>query len=422
MTQTAAYTAQWSLFRGDSMPCTHSADFRARLQGLAGDAPQHAPQVVDAILQAAQHAVASDVHLVPDVQGLEMLWRIDGVIEPVDRFPRSIAANIVARLKVLADLLTYRSEVPQEGRIRSTPTAAGAADAAPAQKVEMRVSTFPTLFGEKVVVRLFVGSGRYRRLADLGWPADVATRFAEHLVERGGLLLVTGPAGSGKTTTVYAGLRELVSGDNRGRSLVSIEDPIEAVIDGVAQSQVQPAAGFTYDTGLRSLLRQDPDVVLVGEIRDRTTAELVFLASLSGHLVLSTYHAGSATAALQRLTDMGIESYQLRSGLLAVVSQRLVRELCRCARTSDDPADRLGLAVETVRLPVGCTACRGGGYRGRRMLAELLDRDEIADGGAASPGARSNASPRLADRGLEAVRSGLTSPAEYRRVFGLRTE
>ena len=396
------------------MSPSHQTAFRARLAGTAVDAPQQVPLVVDALLQSAQAAGASDVHLVPEANGLAMHWRIDGVLQPVDQFPRSIGPNIVARLKVLAELLTYRSEVPQEGRIRAA--AAAKSQDAEAPPIEMRVSTFPTLFGEKVVVRLFVGSGRYRRLADLGWPADVAQRFAEHLVERGGLLLVTGPAGSGKTTTVYAALRELSLGN--GRSLVSIEDPIEAVIERVAQSQVQPVAGFTYETGLRSLLRQDPDVILVGEIRDRLTAELVFQASLSGHLVLSTYHAGSAAAALQRLTDMGLEPYQLRSGLLAVVSQRLVRRLCACARSSADPADRLGLDVETVQLEVGCDACGGSGYRGRLMLVELLDREEIA---APAPADRQSAAMRLPERGWEAVRQGLTSPAEYRRVFGLRS-
>ncbi len=395
-------------------PCT--AEFRSRLPGGVSEAPGEVPQLVDAILQAAQAAGASDVHLVPSAEALVMHWRIDGVLQPVDRLPRGIASNIAARLKVLADLLTYRTEVPQEGRIRRDEGA-----------VEMRVSTFPTLYGEKVVVRLFVGSGEYRRLDHLGLPEDIAGPLRPLLTARGGLLLVTGPAGSGKTTTVYAALRELARADGAtdaavtgsGRSLVSIEDPIEAVIEGVAQSQVQPAAGFTYETGLRSLLRQDPDVILVGEIRDRVTAELVFQASLSGHLVLSTYHAGSAVGAMQRLADMGIEPYQIRSGLLAVLSQRLARRLCGCARESRDPVDRGGREAEAVWLPQGCAECRGTGYRGRLMLAEMRDRQGISAVDLAdrrvveeTPGGA------LRDRGLEAVRRGWTSPAEFHRVFG----
>ncbi|MCA9054384.1 MAG: Flp pilus assembly complex ATPase component TadA, partial [Planctomycetaceae bacterium] len=311
-----------------------------RLPGLALDAPHNVPQIVDAMLAAAQQAGASDLHLVPGPDQLDLYWRLDGVLKNIDQLPHAIAPNIVARLKVLAELLTYRVEVPQEGRIRT-----GNA------RVEMRVSTFPTLYGEKVVIRLFVGSGRYRRLADLGLPADVTAEMKDLLAERGGLLLATGPAGCGKTTTVYAALREFTEGSDGGRSLVSIEDPIEAVIPGVAQSQVQPAAGFTYDIGLRSLLRQDPDVMLVGEIRDRGTAELVFQASLAGHLVLSTYHAGDSIAALQRLEDMGIERYQLKSGLLGIVSQRLMRRLCECAVTRSQPEERLGLPVADVRVP-----------------------------------------------------------------------
>ncbi|MFV0443111.1 MAG: GspE/PulE family protein [Planctomycetaceae bacterium] len=384
--------------------------FRGEFRDLATRDPQQVPQLVAELLKSAQQAGASDLHLVPSEAQLEVHWRIDGVLQPVESFSRSIAANIVARLKVLAELLTYRTEVPQEGRIRQGETAA-----------EMRVSTFPTLFGEKVVVRLFVGSGRYRKLSDLALPADVESRFAAALQERGGLLLVTGPAGSGKTTTVYAGLRELAEQSQGQRSLVSIEDPIEAVIPGVAQSQVQPAAGFTYESGLRSLLRQDPDVILVGEVRDRTTAELVFQAALSGHLVLSTYHAGTADGALQRLRDMGIEPYQIKSGLQAVVSQRLLRRLCRCATVSHREEDRLALDVAEVRLPTGCPECRGTGYVGRQVLAEWLDGNSIslAPDGALMP-STPDQSPRLFTRGIEAVRRGETSPTEFRRVFGLK--
>lgn len=374
-----------------------------RWAGLRLDDPQQVATVVERLLAAAREAGASDVHLIPSPEGLQVHWRMDGVVEPIAVLPRAIAPNVAARLKVLAELLTYRTDVPQEGRLR-----AGAGD------VEMRVSTFPTLYGEKVVIRLFVGSGQYRMLSSLGMPADVDARLRALLGERGGLLLVTGPAGSGKTTTVYAAMRELAQHQGGGRSLVSIEDPVEAVIPGVAQSQVQPAAGFTYEAALRSLLRQDPDVMLVGEIRDPLTAELVFQASLTGHLVLSTFHAGDPAAAQRRLEDMGIEPYQLRSGLLAILAQRLMRRLCGCSRRSRSEADRLGLDLEDVAVAGGCERCGGAGYSGRFIVAELQVGDELrGEGGPSGP-------IRLRERARQAVAAGLTSPAELVRVFGLR--
>ncbi|MCA9283448.1 MAG: Flp pilus assembly complex ATPase component TadA, partial [Phycisphaerales bacterium] len=216
------------------------------------------------------------------------------------------------------------------------------------EKARFRVAVFKQKGNAAMVCRLI--PNKLLTFEQIGLPHKVV----ELLDRPRGLLLVTGPAGSGKTTTVYAGLRELSESAEEGRSLVSIEDPIEAVIKGVAQSQVQPTAGFTYEAGLRSLLRQDPDVILVGEIRDSTTAELVFQAALSGHLVLSTYHAGSAAGAMQRLVDMGIEPYQLRSGLLAVLSQRLLRRLCECAVETTSPSQLLGLEITAARKPAGC--------------------------------------------------------------------
>lgn len=388
------------------MNVRHTELLESRWSGLRRDDPQHVSALVAGLLAAAREVGASDVHLIPTPSGLDVQWRLHGVMEPAALLPAAVAGNVAARLKVLAELLTYRTDLPQEGRIRSG--AGGAPD------VEMRVSTFPTLHGEKVVVRLFVGSGKYRRLGELGLPPEMAGVLQELLLERGGLLLITGPAGSGKTTTAYAALRELAEWET-GRSLVSLEDPVEALVERVAQSQVHPAAGFTYETGLWSLLRQDPDVLFVGEIRDPTTAELVFQASLTGHLVLSTFHAQDARTALQRLEDMGIEPYQVRSGLLAVLAQRLLRRLCACARRSRAEEDRLGLPVEEVCLPVGCERCQGSGYVGRTILAELLSGEGLRDtGGAGNP-------ITLRERAWEALRAGWTSPAEVRRVFGFRS-
>ncbi|HEX8200910.1 MAG TPA: ATPase, T2SS/T4P/T4SS family, partial [Isosphaeraceae bacterium] len=247
------------------------------------------------------------------------------------------------------------------------------------------------------------------------------------LGETSGAILLAGPAGSGKTTTLYACLRELVAATGGTRSLAALEDPIEVAVPGVAQSQINPAVGFDLQTGLRSLLRQDPEVIAVGEIRDRATAEVAFQAALTGHLVLSTFHAGGAAGVIGRLSDMGIEPYMLRSGVRAIVGQRLVRSLCACAREADDPGQRLGLPVTRARVAVGCAACRGTGYRGRTVLAELLvpeatelgrailSRLDVArlEGLAVEAGMVT-----LRRRACHAVDAGLTSPAEVRRVLG----
>lgn len=380
--------------------------------------PEYVPDLVDSLLGAARDGGASDVHLVPGESDLRVSWRIDGVLQPVTAIPGEFRTNVVARLKVLAELLTYRTDVPQEGRIRRN-----------SGGVEMRVSTFPTLYGEKAVVRLFGGSGRFRFLEDLGLPDDVREELWRSLQETGGVILATGPAGSGKTTTAYAGLRELADRSPVPRSLVSLEDPIESVIAGVAQSQIRPAAGFDYETGLKSLLRQDPEVILVGEIRDRATAEIVFQASLTGHLVLTTFHAGSAAEAVSRLLDMGLEPYQLRSGILAVINQRLVRRLCTCAVVSEAPEARLGLDVPRVRTPVGCAECRQSGYRDRTVLAEMLVPSAPEMRRAILSRSNAQKIERLAieagmvsrwQRATAAVAEGITSPEEVRRVLGFR--
>lgn len=390
---------------------------RRELAARSPGRPTYATEAVDLILAEARSLGASDIHLQPAAGGLELRWRIDGVLQPAATLPLSVAPNVIARLKVLAELLTYKTDVPQEGRIRSEPGA-----------VEMRLSTFPTLYGEKAVIRVFGATGRYLRLDDLGLPSEVLETLSGLLEATSGAVVLSGPAGSGKTTTIYACLRELVARTAGRRSLASLEDPIEVPVPGVAQSQVAPASGFTLETGLRSLLRQDPEVIVVGEIRDPSTAEVAFQASLTGHLVLTTFHAGSAAGVLGRLADMGIEPYLLRSGLLAVVCQRLVRRLCECARVSEDPIAKLGLPVARSFVPVGCERCGTTGYRGRMVLAELLlpDRGELgnailarADVGRLEQLAIQGGMITRWDRACRAVEDGQTSPAEVRRVLGV---
>ncbi|MGL4424083.1 MAG: GspE/PulE family protein [Gemmataceae bacterium] len=281
---------------------------------LAGR-PEGTVPLVDRILALGEAARASDLHIEPQQDQLLIRFRIDGVMQTIARLPGTLAPNCIARLKVMASLLTYRMDIPQEGGIR----------AAPGQGVERRVSTFPTVFGEKAVVRLFSTGPAPATLAELGFEPEQQLLFRRMLTERSGAIYLTGPSGSGKTTTIYAALQQLMT-DSPGRHVVTIEDPVERILPGITQSAARPGTDFDFARGLRSLLRQDPDVIMVGEIRDRATAQVSVEAALTGHLVFSTLHAGSACGVLSRLLEMGIEPYQLTSGTRAIVNQRLLRE------------------------------------------------------------------------------------------------
>ena len=390
-----------------------------RLKRLDPKSEKFAVDVVQLLLDHARESRASDLHLVPNAKKqLEVLCRIDGLLHPMACI-ESAAPNIVSRLKVLAELLTYRTDLPQEGRIRNTGDGA-----------EMRVSTFPTVHGEKAVVRLFAGSSRFLKLDDLRFPEDVLSQCIEWLAQPQGVLLVSGPAGAGKTTTLYAAMRQIQLQSLTPRSLCSLEDPIESLVPGVAQSQIQPHAGFTYEVGLKSLLRQDPEVLMVGEIRDKVTAEIVFQASLTGHQVLTTFHAGRAAEACGRLLDMGIEPYIIKSGLLGVLGQRLVRTLCSCHRESTDAADLLGWPVQRAGVAVGCAECGMSGYKGRLPLVEalsprhgtigtaLLRRADVHEIDQAAIAA---GMIPLQERAAQAIEAGLTTVQEAIRVLGIAT-
>lgn len=394
-----------------------SSSISAQLRQLNPSHSEYATKFVDQLLAAARASLASDIHLQPTLQGLDVRWRLDGVLQPIGCFPRGEAADIVNRLKVLAELLTYRNDVPQEGRIRHQQPG----------HVEVRVSSFPTLHGERAVVRMFAAVGEYLYVDSLGLAPETATRLRGLLSETAGAVVISGPAGSGKTTTAYACLRDLVREANHGRSIVSLEDPIEVAVDGVSQSQVNSTGDFNLATGLRSLMRQDPEVILVGEIRDRETAEATFQASLTGHLVISTFHAASAAGAISRLSDMGIEPYLLRSGILGILCQRLVRRLCECKLPAAmDPAN-VGLPATTAWDANGCANCLGSGYRGRVVLAELMEssptelgrailsRDDSAQ---LEQLAIQNGMVPIRQRAISAVETGITSAQEIRRVLG----
>jgi type II secretory ATPase GspE/PulE/Tfp pilus assembly ATPase PilB-like protein len=386
--------------------------------------PERVSQLVDLILGDAVARSVSDVHFEPTHRSVEVRYRIDGVLQPAAVLTRELAPNVVARLKVKAELLTYRMDIPQEGRVQDSIVQHG---------VDMRVSTFPTIHGEKVVVRIFDPTGRTLDLEQLGMPVGVLGALKGMLRERTGAILLTGPSGSGKTTTIYACLRELVRSSSGGRHIVSIEDPVEQAIEGVSQSQARPGHEFDFARGLRSLLRQDPEVIMIGEVRDPETASIAVEAALTGHLVISTLHAGSACGVVNRLLEMGIEPYLLTSGLKAILNQRLVRRLCLQCRQPIGGAEmpkgpQSDVTGVTEFRSIGCVNCSMTGYHGRMLLAELLTLDDalrhaILDKSDTATLERVTASSlrmSLCSSAERAVATGDTTWDEIERVLGPR--
>jgi type II secretory ATPase GspE/PulE/Tfp pilus assembly ATPase PilB-like protein len=383
-------------------------ELQTRLEATARGGPERTTQLVDLILTDAVMRSASDVHVEPTHRAVEIRYRLDGVLHQVATLNRELAPNLVARLKVMAELLTYRLDVPQEGSVRRAPDGPG---------VDMRVSTFPTIHGEKAVIRIFDGAAETLDLEQLGLPPGLFATLEGLLRERTGAIFLTGPSGSGKTTTIYACLRHVRKSSGGGRHMVTIEDPVEQVIEGATQSQVRPGTDFDFARGLRSLVRQDPEVIMIGEVRDRDTAGIAVEAALTGHLVISTLHAGSACGVVGRLLDMGVEPYLLTSGVKGIVNQRLVRRLCSACRRREGQEDWRA---------VGCDLCLGTGYRGRLLLAELvmidpplrqaiLARSDLR--GLEEAAARAGR-PTMAIDAKRAVAEGVTTNLEVERVLG----
>jgi len=390
-----------------------------RLRDLASEAP-----VIRLVNQIVAHAVetqASDIHIEPMEDRLWLRYRYDGVLHEVEAPPRGLGAAIVSRIKIMSHLDIAERRLPQDGRLKL---------AVRGVDVDFRVSTLPSMHGETVVLRVLDRSAVEFNFAKLGLPETI-TRSLKGLFDMpNGMLLVTGPTGSGKTTTLYTGLASL---DAVARKIVSVEDPIEYQLAGVNQIQVKPQIGLTFASLLRSIMRHDPDVIMVGEIRDLETAQIAVQASLTGHLVLSTLHTNSAAATVTRLRDMGLEDYLVTAVMKGVLAQRLVRRLCvHCRKENAAPqdlVDRMGLARRTnqrpimLHSPVGCPHCRQTGYRGRLAIAELLlPNAEIehliftgADHSAIERAAVKAGMKTMFESGLDAALAGMTTIGEVTR-------
>lgn len=335
---------------------------------LDGDDDAPVIRLINGLIYEAIERGASDIHIEPNEDELTIRYRIDGVLQKVLGPSRRLATPLVSRIKVMARLDIAERRIPQDGRI---------ALSVGGRSVDIRVSTLPSRYGERVVLRLLDKAKALMGLEDLGMPPDTLVRFKEALKEPNGVILVSGPTGSGKTTTLYSGLSLLNDGT---KSIITIEDPIEYGLDGIGQTQVNDKVGMTFASGLRAFLRQDANIVMVGEIRDVETASVAARMSLAGRLVLSTIHTNSAAAAITRLRDMGVESYLLSSTLRAVLAQRLVRQLCLSCREAYQPTkaelEAAGLHPDEQNLsfyrPSGCGDCRGTGYQGRIGIYELM--------------------------------------------------
>jgi type IV pilus assembly protein PilB len=396
------------------------ADAEAEGEGsvLAEEADSDAPiiKLVHSIVAQAVQQGASDIHVNPEEGDTRVLFRVDGVLSPAATVKRRMALGVVSRIKIMADLDISEKRLPQDGRFALT---------VEGRRVDVRVVTLPLVNGEGVVLRILDRGAVVQGLESLGMPAAELARFTAAINRPNGAVLVTGPTGSGKSTTLYAALNVLNDGE---RSILTIEDPVEQRIAGIKQMQIAPKAGVTFDVGLRSMLRADPDVIMVGEIRDRETAHIAVEAALTGHLVLSTLHTRDAPSALGRLIDMGIEPFLVSSAVDCIVAQRLVRMLCSyCKRplnVSDAVLAEHGLAGSEPFEAVGCSRCGGSGYRGRVGLYEVMSVSEPirelilerASVDAMVAVAAGEGMLRLRDDGLEKVREGVTSIAEIERM------
>jgi general secretion pathway protein E len=402
----------------DAGPAGEGDEDVNHLRDMAFEAP--VVRLVNLIIENALGGEASDIHLEPFEDSLRVRYRIDGVLYDQEAPPRRLQAAVTSRIKIMAEMNIAERRLPQDGRIRVV---------LHSRRVDIRVSTVPTVYGESIVMRLLDRSTIFLPLERLGFAPEAQERLERLITLPHGILLVTGPTGSGKTTTLYAALDKINAPDKK---IITIEDPVEYQLKGVNQIPVKPKIGLSFATGLRHIVRQDPDVIMVGEIRDLETAEIAIQAALTGHLVFSTLHTNDAPAAIPRLQDMGCEPYLVSSVLEGVLAQRLVRRICAACREpyQADSSDlvALGLSPGEWRQPLfhgrGCAECRGTGYRGRSGIYELFTINEEVrslilrkvSSGELRRYATENGMVTLREDGWAKARAGLTTVQEILRV------
>ena len=380
----------------------------------ANDAP--IIKLINGVISQAIKERASDIHFEPYEENFIIRYRVDGILQQVLAHDSRLSAPIISRLKIIARLDIAERRKPQDGRVSLS---------LGSKKIDVRVSTLPSSYGERVVLRLLDKQAAQINVTDLGLPDSILRTYTNGLQFSEGIILVTGPTGSGKTTTLYAGLRHI---SDSSQNILTVEDPIEYTLPGIGQTQVNNKAGYDFASGLRSILRQDPDIVMVGEIRDIETAKIAIQASLTGHLVLSTIHTNSAIGAIARLRDMGIESYLLASSLRVVIAQRLVRRLCEECKLAIKPSISMQKEFQlnkndSIFKAVGCTSCNNTGFKGRIALAECVNisdelkaliHDEASESSLRESAFRDNLS--LESSSIQLLRDGLSSYEELARV------
>ncbi len=388
---------------------------------LVEDAP--IVKLVNLLITQAVSERASDIHVEPHEHDVRIRYRIDGVLHEIMRSPKSIQSGVISRLKIMADINIAERRVPQDGRVGLV---------VGGKSIDLRVATLPTVYGEKVVIRILDKSSVLISLQNMGFSDHNFTRFESSFRKPYGMILVTGPTGSGKSTTLYATLNMINTTD---RNIITVEDPVEYRLAGVNQIQVNPKAGLTFASALRSILRSDPDVVLIGEIRDRETAQIAVEAALTGHLVLSTLHTNDAPSAISRLLEMGIEPFLVSSAIDCVLAQRLLRVLCdRCKEIygpTEEALKEAGVPLEPdgtvpkLFRPVGCTHCAKTGYRGRMATHEVMLKSEEIERLIAEHRSSEDIGRVARDQGMRSLRSdgidkiiaGATSIEEIMRVI-----
>ncbi|GAB6137123.1 type IV-A pilus assembly ATPase PilB [Halanaerobaculum tunisiense] len=393
----------------------------SNLRQMVQDAP--VVRLVNNIISRAVKARASDIHIEPEEDQVRIRYRIDGILHTEMQIPKQTLSALVSRIKIMAEMDIAERRIPQDGRIQMKLSQT---------KIDLRVSTLPTVEGEKVVIRILDEESLMLGIDELGFSPEHKPIFKKMISQPHGMLLITGPTGSGKTTTLYSALSSINDAD---KNIITVEDPVEYRLEGINQVQVNPQAGLEFANGLRSILRQDPDIIMIGEIRDKETAEIAIHAAMTGHLVLSTLHTNQSAGALTRLINMGVEPYLVASSVMGVVAQRLVRKICPdCKRENEDEvidsvlAEYLQEQNEFIDYyGSGCRNCNETGYRGRTAIFEILDIDseikkliiEKASAAEIEDIAKEKGMKTLTDSAFQKVKQGLTTLEEAMRVTKL---